>query len=144
MPTCLGPGSTVKASPVAMASTSTDAIPSTRAKYVETGFPRAAVRRTVTVTRVKTLAATLKTTVKLGKVKVGKGRKAVISGRVLKNGGTAGLSGKVRVAWQQKRGKTWKTIHGGLKPAKKPFVFRQKLKKAGSWRAQVTYLGVAP
>ena len=57
---------------------------------------------------------------------------------------SAGLSGKVRIAWQQKRGKKWKTIHGGLKPAKKAFVFRQKLKKAGTWRAQVTYLGVAP
>ena len=37
------------------------------------------------VTRVKTLPATLKTRIKLGKVKIGKGRKASISGRVLED-----------------------------------------------------------
>ncbi len=44
-------------------------------------------QRSVTVTRVKTLAATLKTTVKLGRVRVRKGRKATVTGRVLKTGG---------------------------------------------------------
>jgi hypothetical protein len=57
---------------------------------------------------------------------------------------SAGLSGKVRVNWQQKRGGKWKTIHGGLKPANKPFTFRQKLKGAGTWRVQVKYVNVAP
>ncbi len=99
--------------------------------------------QSVTVTRVRTLAATLKTTVKLGRVRVRAGRKASVSGRVRKTGGL-GISGKVRVAWQQKRAKTWKTIHGGLKPANKAFTFRQKLKKAGRWRVKVSYLGVAP
>jgi hypothetical protein len=97
---------------------------------------------TVPVTRVKKLAATLKTKMKLGKVKV-KGRKASISGRVTKTA-SAGLSGKVRVYWQQKRKGKWKTIHGGLKPAKKPFTFRQKLKRSGTWRVQVKYVNVAP
>jgi Big-like domain-containing protein len=101
------------------------------------------VTKTVQVTRVKTLAATLKTKIKLGKVKVGKGRKASVSGRVVKSA-AAGLSGKVRVSWQQKRGKRWKTIHSGLKPANKPFTFRQKLKRAGTWRVQVKYVNVAP
>ena len=101
------------------------------------------VTKTVQVTRVKTLPATLKTRIKLGKVKVRKGRKASVSGRVLKTG-SPGLSGKVRVYWQQKRGKKWKTIHGGLKPANKPFTFRQKLKRAGTWRVQVKYVNVAP
>jgi Bacterial Ig domain len=101
------------------------------------------VTKTVQVTRVKTLPATLKTKIKLGNVKVGKGRKASVSGRVLKTG-SPGLSGKVRVSWQQKRGKKWKTIHGGLKPASKPFTFRQKLKRAGTWRVQVKYVNVAP
>jgi hypothetical protein len=101
------------------------------------------VTKSVQVTRVKTLAATLKTTVKLGKVKIGKGRKASVSGRVVKSA-SAGLSGKVRVYWQQKRGNKWKTIHGGLKPANKPFSFRQKLKRAGTWRVQVKYVNVAP
>ena len=95
------------------------------------------------VTRVKTLPATLKTRIKLGKVKVGKGRKASISGRVLKTA-SPGLSGKVRVYWQQKRKGKWKTIHGGLKPANKPFTFRQKLKGAGTWRVMVKYVNVAP
>ena len=57
---------------------------------------------------------------------------------------TPGLSGKVRVYWQQKRKGKWKTIHGGLKPANKPFTFKQKLKGKGTWRAQVRYLNVAP
>jgi Bacterial Ig domain len=98
--------------------------------------------QSVAVTRVKKLKATLKTTMKIGKVKV-KGRKASISGRVSKSA-TAGLSGKVRVYWQQKRHKKWKTIHGGLKPANKPFTFRQKLKRSGTWRVKVTYVNVAP
>jgi hypothetical protein len=101
------------------------------------------VTKSVQVTRVKTLPATLKTRIKLGTVKVGKGRKASVSGRVIKTA-TPGLSGKVRVYWQQKRGKKWKTIHGALKPANKPFTFRQKLKRAGTWRVVVKYINVAP
>jgi Bacterial Ig domain/Glycosyl hydrolases family 39 len=100
-------------------------------------------QQTVQVTRVKTLPATLKTTIKLGKIKVGKGRKASISGRVIKTS-TEGIAGKVRVYWQQKRGKKWKTIHSGLKPANKPFTFKQKLKRKGVWRVQVKYINVAP
>jgi hypothetical protein len=99
--------------------------------------------KSVQVTRVKTLPATLKTRVKLGKVKIGKGRKASVSGRVTKTA-SAGLSGKVRVSWQQKRGTKWKTIHSGLKPANKAFTFKQKLKGAGTWRVQVKYVNVAP
>jgi len=98
--------------------------------------------QTVPVTRVKKLKATLKTKVKIGKVKV-KGRKATISGKVAKTADT-GLSGKVRVYWQQKRKKKWKTIHGGLKPANKPFTFKQKLKRSGTWRVKVKYVNVAP
>jgi hypothetical protein len=99
--------------------------------------------KSVRVTRVKKLTATLKTKMKLGKVKVGKGRNASISGRVSKSA-NVGLSGKVRVYWQQKRAKKWKTIHGGLKPAKKPFTFTQKLKRSGQWRVLVKYVNVAP
>ena len=99
--------------------------------------------KSVQVTRVKTLPATLKTRIKLGKAKIGKGRKASISGRVLKTA-SPGLSGKVRVYWQQKRKGKWKTIHGGLKPANKPFTFKQKLKSAGAWRVMVKYVNVAP
>jgi hypothetical protein len=98
--------------------------------------------QTAPVTRVRKLKATLKTTIKIGKVKL-KGRKASISGRVAKTAAT-GLSGKVRVYWQQKRHKKWKTIHGGLKPANKPFTFRQKLKRSGTWRVKIKYVNVAP
>jgi Big-like domain-containing protein len=101
------------------------------------------VSKSIQVTRVKKLPATLKTRIKLGKVKIGKGRKASVSGRVLK-AATPGLSGKVRVYWQQQRKGKWKTIHGGLKPANKPFTFKQKLKRKGTWRVQVRYLNVAP
>jgi hypothetical protein len=101
------------------------------------------VTKSVQVKRVKTLPATLKTRVKLGRVKLGKGRRASIAGRVMKTA-SAGLSGKVRVGWQQKRAKKWKTIHSGLKPANKPFTFKQKLKRAGTWRVQVRYVSVAP
>jgi hypothetical protein len=100
-------------------------------------------QQTIQVTRVKTLPATLKTSVKLGKVKVGAGRKAAISGRLVKTS-TEGVAGKIRVYWQQKRGKKWKTIHSGLRPANKPFTFRQKLKRKGTWRVQVKYVNVAP
>jgi hypothetical protein len=31
-----------------------------------------------------------------------------------------------------------------LKPANKPFTFKQKLKRAGTWRVQVRYVNVAP
>jgi hypothetical protein len=101
------------------------------------------VTKSVQVTRVKTLPATLKTRIELGRVKVGKGRKASVSGRVLKTA-SAGLSGKVRAYWQQKRKGKWKTIHGALKPANKPFTFKQKLKRKGTWRVQVRYVNVAP
>jgi Bacterial Ig domain len=100
-------------------------------------------QQSVQVTRVKTLPATLKTTVRIGKIKLGTGRKASVSGRVVKTS-TEGLAGKVRVFWQQKRGKKWKTIHSGLKPANKPFTFKQKLKRTGTWRVQVKYVNVAP
>ena len=48
------------------------------------------------------------------------------------------------MSWQQKRGTKWKTIHAGLKPANKPFTFKQKLKRPGTWRVQVKYANVAP
>ena len=95
------------------------------------------------VVRVSSLPATLRTSIRLGKVKVGTGRKASISGRVVK-ASADGIAGKVRVYWQQKRGKAWKTIHSGLKPANKPFTFKQKLKRTGTWRVQVKYVNVAP
>ncbi|MEA2254554.1 MAG: polysaccharide biosynthesis protein PslG [Solirubrobacteraceae bacterium] len=98
--------------------------------------------QSVQVTRVRSMAATLRTKVQVGKVRVS-GRKATISGKVGASG-SLGLAGKVRVAWQQKRGKRWKTVHGGLKPAGKPFTFSQRLKGTGRWRVTVRYAGAAP
>ena len=95
------------------------------------------------VTRVKTLPATLKTRIKLGKVKIGKGRKASVSGRVMKSASAGPVGQGPRLLAAEAQGK-WKTIHSGLKPANKPFTFKQKLKGAGTWRVQVKYVNVAP
>jgi hypothetical protein len=105
-------------------------------------------RTTVEVERVdpSKLGATLPTRI-AARVKLGKGRRATLRGRVSKTG-TLGLAGKVRVQWQWAQGgkrmkaarakkAAWKTIHGGLKPANKPFTFTQRLKRKGNWRVRV-------
>jgi hypothetical protein len=53
---------------------------------------------------------------------------------------------KVRAEWQNRRGRRWKKIHGGLKAANKPggFTFSQRLKYGGQWRVRVVFLGKAP
>jgi hypothetical protein len=91
------------------------------------------------------LGAALATKV-AARLKLGKRRRATLRGRVSKSG-TLGLAGKVRVQWQWAKGgrmkaarakkASWKTIHGGLKPANKPFTFNQKLKRKGNWRVRV-------
>ncbi|HEY3186696.1 MAG TPA: Ig-like domain-containing protein [Solirubrobacteraceae bacterium] len=110
---------------------------------------------TVEVERVdpSQLGATLPTKI-AAKVKLGKGRRATLRGRVSKTG-DLGLAGKVRVQWQWTKGgkkmraararkASWKTIHGGLKPANKPFNFTQKLKRKGNWRVRVIAQVKAP
>lgn len=94
------------------------------------------------VVRVRSLAATLRTS--LAPKLSCKRRTCTLKGRL-----TApelySHDGNIKIAWQWKGpGRSYKTIHGGLKKANKPFVFKQKLKRAGRWRVRVTYLGKAP
>jgi hypothetical protein len=94
------------------------------------------------VVRVTSLASTLRTS--LAPKLSCKRRTCTLKGRL-----TApelySHDGNIKIAWQWKGlGRSYKTIHGGLKKANKPFVFKQKLKRAGRWRVRVTYLGKAP
>ena len=102
------------------------------------------VTKSVQVTRVKTLPATLKTRIKLGKVEDRQGPQGRRSPGASRRARAPACRARSASSWQQKRGKKWKTIHGGLKPANKPFTFKQKLKRAGTWRVQVKYVNVAP
>ena len=99
---------------------------------------------TVSVTKVRSLAATMATKSTLYRVRC-KGRKCVLRGKIA---GPAGYSvgGKVKAFWQWSKSKKgrYKTLHKGLRNANKPFTFTQRLKRAGFWRVQVRYLGQAP
>jgi hypothetical protein len=99
----------------------------------------------VEVEKVKTLAATLTPTFKLGKVKC-KRRRCSLAGSLVRGiPGSPSLGGKVRIAWEVNRGGRWRKLSGGLKPANKRFTFVLKRAKfAGRWRAKVTYDGLAP
>jgi hypothetical protein len=96
--------------------------------------------RVVRVSAAK-LAATLPTSLKTTVTR--KGRVATVSGRV-RTTGDVGLGGKVKIVWQRKSGKTWKTVHGATKSAGKPFRFRQRLASKGRWRVRVQYVNKAP
>jgi hypothetical protein len=114
---------------------------------------------TVKVPVVKVAAGALKSTLtptiklKTKKVKCTKKRECRVSGsmsrsaaiKALKGAAAPSLGGKVAVEWQfkNKKGKFRKLV-GGLKPANKPFTFKAKLKKKGTWRVRVVYQGQAP
>lgn len=114
---------------------------------------------TVKVPVVKVAAGALKSTLtptiklKTKKVKCSKKRECKVSGSIsraaaikaLKGAAAPSLGGKVAVEWQfkNKKGKFRKLV-GGLKPANKPFTFKAKLKKKGTWRVRVVYQGQAP
>jgi hypothetical protein len=104
---------------------------------------RNASRTTVRIRRVSRLPATLRTTVRLGAVSVTGGRVATVAGRVVKTA-APGLSGVVRVEWQRKRGRRWRTDHKLLVHANRPFRVRQALATPGTWRVRATYVGKAP
>jgi hypothetical protein len=76
----------------------------------------------------------------------GGGRARRVSGELVAPGlgHGFGVSGRVRVVWQNRRGGRWKTIHGGLRNAGSPFRFPQRLKYPGAWRVRVQYAGVRP
>jgi hypothetical protein len=99
--------------------------------------------RTIDVKRVKALKATLTTRLTTKKVSC-TGRTCRLQGS-LAGPEWVSLDGKVKVQWQWKAGRgKFTTIHSGLKSANKPFTFKQRLKRAGSWRVRVQYLGKAP
>jgi hypothetical protein len=50
-------------------------------------------------------------------------------------------SGAVRIEWQLKRGRRWKRMHAKAVLARRPFVVRQRLRRAGLWRVRAVYLG---
>jgi hypothetical protein len=105
----------------------------------------------IPVTKVSTLASTLRPTFKLKTKKVKcKKRLCAIAGSLSRGasaaaGPTPSLGGKVAVEWQfrNKKGK-WRKLVGGLKPANKPFSFKAKLKLKGQWRVRLVYQGQAP
>ena len=95
------------------------------------------------VTRVKTLPATLKTRIKLGKVKIGKGRKASISGRVLKTASPGPVGQGPRLLAAEAQGQV--EDHPRRPQAgQQALHLQQKLKSAGTWRVMVKYVNVAP
>ncbi len=99
--------------------------------------------RAIRITRVRSLPATLRTRVSLGAIHVGAGGVATVTGRVVKSGSPS-LSGKVRVAWQRRRGAGWRTVHSVLRRADRPFRVRQRLVPAGRWRVRASYVSRAP
>lgn len=123
-------------------------------------LPSNLARTEVVVTKVDpTKVNALPTKVESPRVKVRKGRRALVVLYLSKTGRLA-LGGKVRAEWQTKRpakgkkGKrklAWKKIHGGLKSVKiSPTGQRgkvqvaQKLRFKGRWRVRLTYLGKPP
>ena len=107
--------------------------------------------KSIEVTKVKTLKATIASKVSTGKVRC-KSRRCTLSGRVAAPEGYS-VGGKVVAMWQRlttskRKGKSartaWKTVHRWRKQASKPFRFSQKMSKPGRWRVQARYLGEAP
>jgi hypothetical protein len=82
-------------------------------------------------------------------VRCGKGRRCTLRGRVTGAAGSP-LPGKAQVQWQwrtkgtKNRKGAWKTVHKNAKPAGRPFVVRQTLRRGGAWRVRVRYLAPAP
>ena len=87
--------------------------------------------------------ATIPSVMKLGRKVACKGRTCSLSGRAVANG-TTKLDGKVQILWQLRKGRTYTTLHKVTKAAVRSFTVRQRVRKAGQWRVQVRYLGMAP
>lgn len=109
-------------------------------------------RKVVNVVKVAPgqLASTLRPAFKLGRRPACRraGTVANCTFRGVLSRGAAGRpspGGKVAVEWRwrNKKGQFRKLV-GGLKPASKPFTFKAKLKKKGTWRVRIVYRGLAP
>jgi hypothetical protein len=70
----------------------------------------------------------------------GRGRK-----RTLRGGQPPGiLGGALRVEWKKKKGRRWIRYHAKTVVARRPYVFRQRLRSHGLWRVRLVYLGKPP
>ena len=81
--------------------------------------------------RVKTLPATLKTTHQARQGQDRQGPQGVGLRARHEDARAPACRARSASSWQQKRGKKWKTIHGGLKPANKPFTFKPEAQARG-------------
>jgi hypothetical protein len=61
--------------------------------------------------------------------------------RTLRGGSLPGITSGVRIEWFLKRGRRWRRLHAIAKPARRPFLVRQRLLRAGRWRVRALYLG---
>jgi hypothetical protein len=65
--------------------------------------------------------------------------------RTIKGGPLPGvLGGALRIEWRKKKGRRWIRYHAATKVARRPYVFRQRLKGPGLWRVRLVYLGKPP
>jgi hypothetical protein len=65
-------------------------------------------------------------------------------GHLVSPGVDFGVSGKVRITWENRRKGRFTRIHGGTQDANEPFLFRQRLKYRGTWRVRLTYRATKP
>lgn len=73
----------------------------------------------------------------------GSGLKRTVTGQ-LKAFGPFAPDGKVKLEWQYRRGSAWVTLHKKSKNAARPFVYRQRLARAGRWRLRASYVATKP
>jgi hypothetical protein len=65
--------------------------------------------------------------------------------RTLRGGQPPGiLGGALRVEWLRKKGRRWIRYHAKTVIARRPFVFRQRLRSNGLWRVRLVFLGKPP
>jgi Big-like domain-containing protein len=104
-----------------------------------------ATSRSVVVTALNPLKVrkTLRTRMRLGAVAVDPTGVATVAGRVVKHS-PSGLGGRVRVLWQRRRGRRWRTVRNELALARRPFASRQPVAGGATWRVVARYGGVAP
>ena len=65
--------------------------------------------------------------------------------RTLRGGQPPGiLGGALRVEWLKKKGRRWVRYHAKTVIARRPYVFRQRLRSGGLWRVRLVFLGKPP
>jgi hypothetical protein len=65
--------------------------------------------------------------------------------RTLRGGSPPGiLGGALRVEWLKKKGRRWVRYHAKTVIARRPYIFRQRLRSNGLWRVRLVFLGKPP